>query len=93
MHNLLEQGSRCRQTRRFTAACSTRQALWTFTTTPGVPATNNAAERALRHAVLWRKQSYGTQTDHGDRLVERLLTIRETAGCKAAACTTTSPPR
>jgi hypothetical protein len=45
---------------------------------PGVPATNNASERALRHAVLWRKTSYGTQTDHGDRLVERLLTMRET---------------
>jgi hypothetical protein len=28
--------------------------------------------------VVWRKQSWGTQTDHGDRLVERLLTIRET---------------
>jgi len=81
MHNLLEQGSRCRdpKTRRFTAGLlEHEQALWTFTTTPGVPATNNAAERALRHAVLWRKQSYGTQTDHGDRLVERLLTIRET---------------
>ncbi len=40
--------------------------------------TNNASERALRHAVMWRKTSYGTQTDHGDRLVERLLTLRET---------------
>jgi transposase len=35
-----------------------------------VPATNNAAERALRHAVMWRKISYGTQTEHGNRLVE-----------------------
>ena len=43
-----------------------------------VPATNNAAERALRHAVMWRKISYGTQTEHGNRLVERLLSIRET---------------
>lgn len=81
LHSLLEQGSRCRdpKTRRFCdGLLAHEQALWTFTTTPGVPATNNAAERALRHAVLWRKQSYGTQTDHGDRLVERLLTIRET---------------
>jgi transposase len=81
LHNLLEQGSRCRdpKARRFTTGLlEHEQALWTFTTTPGVPATNNAAERALRHAVLWRKQSYGTQTEHGDRLVERLLTIRET---------------
>jgi transposase len=28
--------------------------------------------------VLWRKTSYGTQTDDGNRAVERLLTIRET---------------
>ena len=40
--------------------------------------TNNTAERALRHAVIWRKLSHGTQTDHGNRLVERLLSIRET---------------
>jgi transposase len=47
---------------------------------PGPPstATNNTAERALRHGVLWRKTSYGTQTDDGNRAVERLLTIRET---------------
>jgi len=42
------------------------------------PGHNNAAERALRQAVQWRKTSYGTQTDHGDRLVECLLTLRET---------------
>jgi transposase len=53
-------------------------ALWTFTRIADVPATNNTAERALRHGVLWRKTSHGTQTDHGDRLVERLLTMRET---------------
>jgi transposase len=54
------------------------EALWTFTRVADVPATNNTAERNLRHGVLWRKTSYGTQTDHGDRLVERLLTMRET---------------
>jgi len=54
------------------------EALWTFTPIAGVPATNNTAERALRHAVMWRRTSYGTQTDHGNRAVERLLTIRET---------------
>ncbi len=54
------------------------EALWTFTRIAGVPATNNTAERALRHAVMWRRTSYGTQTDHGNRAVERLLTIRET---------------
>jgi transposase len=78
---LLAQGARGRdlKTRRFCAGLLEHEtALWTFTRLPGVPATNNASERALRHAVMWRKTSYGTQTDHGDRLVERLLTIRET---------------
>ena len=79
--DLLEQGARGRdaQTARFCAGLLERyDALWTFTRVAGVPATNNTAERALRHGVLWRKTSYGTQTDHGNRAVERLLTIRET---------------
>jgi transposase len=78
---LLTQATRCRdlKTSRFAAGLLTHEAaLWTFTRLPGVPATNNASERALRHAVMWRRTSYGTQTDHGDRLVERLLTVRET---------------
>ena len=78
---LLAQGARSRdpKTSRFcTGLLEHQAALWTFTQLPGVPATNNASERALRHAVMWRKTSYGTQTDHGDRLVERLLTLRET---------------
>jgi transposase len=79
--DLLAQGARSRdlKTSRFCAGLLDHEpALWTFTRVPGVPATNNAAERALRHAVQWRKTSYGTQTDHGNRLVERLLTMRET---------------
>jgi len=44
----------------------------------GVEPTNNVAERALRPAVLWRKGSFGTQSDGGARFVERLLTV--TAG-------------
>jgi transposase len=93
---LLAQGTRCRdpKTRRFSSGLLEHEAaLWTFTQLPGVPATNNASERALRHAVMWRRTSYGTQTDHGDRLVERLLTVREPAACKDAASTSTSPQR
>ncbi|MCA1843529.1 MAG: IS66 family transposase [Actinobacteria bacterium] len=55
-------------------------ALWTFVAEEGVEPTNNAAERALRPAVLWRKGSYGTQSDAGSRFVERLLTV--TATCR-----------
>jgi transposase len=52
--------------------------LWNFTEHAGAEATNNRAERALRHAVLWRKTSNGTQTEAGERFVERILSIRET---------------
>jgi hypothetical protein len=53
-------------------------ALWTFTEFPGLEPTNNSAERALRHAVIWRRTSYGTQSDAGSRFVERMLTTVET---------------
>ncbi|MGH2368682.1 MAG: IS66 family transposase, partial [Chloroflexota bacterium] len=55
-------------------------ALWTFVDEAGVEPTNNAAERALRPAVLWRKGSCGTQSDGGAHFVERLLTVAAT--CK-----------
>src|SRR5262245_37270364 len=50
-------------------------ALWTFARVEGVEPTNNAAERALRHAVLWRKTSHGTDSQAGSRFVENILTI------------------
>jgi transposase len=52
--------------------------LWAFVWQEGVEPTNNAAERALRHAVLWRKGSGGTDSSRGSRFVERVLSIRET---------------
>jgi len=50
-------------------------ALWTFVRVEGVEPTNNAAERALRHAVLWRKTSHGTGSVMGSRFVENILTV------------------
>jgi transposase len=55
-----------------------RQWLWTFVDVDGVEPTNNASERALRHAVIWRKLSIGTQSESGSRFVETLLTVVET---------------
>jgi transposase len=49
-------------------------ALWTFVRVVDVEPTNNAAERPLRRAVLWRRRSFGTQSDDGSRFVERVLT-------------------
>ena len=53
-------------------------ALWTFVRTEGIEPTNNEAERALRHGVLWRHTSFGTHSAQGSRFVERLLTVRDT---------------
>jgi len=48
-------------------------ALWTFAAHPGVQPTNNHAERALRGAVIYRKLSLGSQSEAGERRIERLL--------------------
>jgi transposase len=55
-----------------------RQWLWTFLRHEGVEPTNNAGERSLRHAVIWRKLSFGTQSASGSRFVETMLTVIET---------------
>lgn len=52
--------------------------LWVFLEEEGVEPTNNRAERALRFGVLWRKRSNGTQSDKGNRWVERILSLKET---------------
>lgn len=52
-----------------------KPALWTFVRVPNVEPTNNTAERALRHAVLYRKGCFGTQSEAGSRFVERILTV------------------
>ena len=56
------------------------EALWTFCDVPNIAIdpTNNAAERAVRHAVLQRKLQGGTQSDQGSRWIERIQSIRET---------------
>lgn len=58
----------CRRILKFSAA------LWTFAHKRGVEPTNNAAERAIRPAVLWRKRSFGTHSERGSRFAERMLT-------------------
>jgi transposase len=53
-------------------------ALWTFVTVEGVEPTNNPAERALRAPVIHRKVSLGTQSENGERFVERALSAAAT---------------
>jgi transposase len=51
------------------------EALWTFIRVEGIEPTNNAAERAIRPGVLWRKGSFGTQSAQGARFVEAMMTV------------------
>ena len=57
-----------------------KESLWTFVHNEGVDPTNNIAERSIRAYVLWRKGSFGTQSDRGNLFVERIMTVRAT--CK-----------
>jgi transposase len=81
-----------------------RQALWTFVRHEGVEPTNNAAERAIRPGVLWRKGSFGTQSVEGSRFVEAMMTVVATlkqqhrnvldyltTTCQAALCGEPAP--
>ena len=52
-----------------------KEHLWTFVEDQNVEPTNNFAERIVRQGVLWRKTSFGTQSERGARYVERILTV------------------
>lgn len=51
------------------------ETLWLFLKHERVEPTNNLAERALRSAVIWRKISFGSKSEWGERFIERILTI------------------
>jgi transposase len=55
-------------------------ALWTFVRIENIEPTNNLAERAIRPAVLWRKGSFGTDSERGSRYMERMFTVA--ASCR-----------
>jgi len=50
-------------------------AMWTFVEVEGIEPTNNFGENTIRHAVMYRKTSFGTQSPEGSRFVERILTV------------------
>lgn len=54
------------------------RAMYLFARVAGVEPTNNRAERALRHAVLWRRVSFGSQSEHGSEFVARMMTVMAT---------------
>ncbi len=53
-------------------------AVVAFVKNPNLPPTNNDAERALRHAVIARRISFGTRTPEGSRAYAALLSVIET---------------
>lgn len=75
---VLQEGSRC-SCAKTAATCfeilKVEEGLWTFARVKGVEPTNNVVERALRHAVIWRRISGGTDSLDGSRFVERMLTV------------------
>src|SRR5262249_37141651 len=77
----VEDGARC-ECPRARGSCAeilrVEESLWTFARVAGVAPTNNAAERAERHAVIWRRISGGTDSVRGSRFVERMLTVGAT---------------
>jgi len=77
LEETLEAGTRCGHSKT-EGTCKKivkhKTALWTFVTEEGVEPTNNRAEQIIRGYVMWRKTSFGTQSDRGDRYVERIMT-------------------
>ena len=70
-----DKSARARTARTCRELLKVEQALWLFVRVAGVEPTNNAAERALRPAVIWRRTSLGTQSALGSQFVTRLLTV------------------
>lgn len=83
IEDLLEEGTTSTHKKtRGTCAQILKQktALWTFIYTEGLEPTNNTAERTIRAYVLWRKMSFGSQSERGNRFIERMMTVR--ASCR-----------
>jgi transposase len=79
-HELLVQGARrCDAPEELCQELLAHEAaLWTFVREERVEPTNNAAEQALRGAVIWRKSCFGAHSAEGNRFVERILTVSAT---------------
>ena len=52
--------------------------LYVFAFNANVEPTNNAAERAVRHGVIWRKQSHGPKSAAGAKYLANIWSVVET---------------
>jgi transposase len=83
MELLLEQGVYCDESKTANTCkklLKYKSALRTFVETENVQPTNNFAEQLICSYVLWRKNSFGAQSNRGDSFVERMMTV--TSSCK-----------
>ena len=92
---LLEQATSCsclKTQRTCVRLLQNVHALWTFVYRhEGIEASNNTTgERAIRRAVIIRKTSFGSPSDHGCRFLERVLTVHATLRQRSATASTTS---
>jgi transposase len=81
VRRLLQRGTACgcaKTAGTCTEILKVEESLWTFARVEGVEPTNNAAERALRHPVLWRTVSRGTRSLAGSQFVATILSVVET---------------
>ena len=84
---IIELNTICKQTLRFKPAETLRtylagpeqKFLFTFLRHPGVPPTNNHAERSLRHLVIFRKICFGTRSESGLKTHSILPSLVQTA--------------
>lgn len=82
VHHYLKQGSKLlgTSTARFCSnLLGNRKSLWHFLKNCNIQSTNNLAERNLRHALLWRKKTFGKRSRRGNRFIERMLMVMMTA--------------
>ena len=77
VEELLEEGAfgKCKLSGKCRRIINHREHLWTFVHDQNIDPTNNIAERIVRQGVLWRKSSFGTQSERGARYVEHILTV------------------
>ena len=75
---LLEEGAK-RSVPKCKTILKVEALLWTFTKEKGIEPTNNSAERAIRSAVLWKKRSFGVESERGGQYVEAMLSIWATS--------------
>ena len=61
-------------------------ALWTFVHHPSLEPTNNAAEQALRPAVIWRRLSFGSKSQGGSEFIACMLTVTTSLTCAKSLC-------